>query len=40
MIDGYGLERQVVLVGSKENPYPYMKNADFWCTHHMWNRNV
>ena len=29
MIDGYGLERQVVLVGSKENPYPYMKNADF-----------
>ena len=29
MIENYGLNNQVILVGNKRNPYPYMKNADF-----------
>lgn len=29
MIEDYGLDNQVILVGNKKNPYPYMKNADF-----------
>lgn len=30
MIQAYGLENQVILTGLRENPYPYMKNADLY----------
>lgn len=30
MIAQYGLQKQVICVGAKENPYPYMKHADIY----------
>ena len=30
IIAGYGLSQQVICVGAKGNPYPYMKNADIY----------
>jgi glycosyltransferase involved in cell wall biosynthesis len=29
-IRSYGLENQVVLLGGKQNPYPYIKNCDLY----------
>ena len=30
-IDDENLSEEFILLGSKENPYPYMKNADYFC---------
>lgn len=31
MINQYNLEESFFLLGKKENPYPYIKNADYFC---------
>lgn len=31
MIKQYNLEKSFFLLGKKENPYPYIKNADYFC---------
>lgn len=31
MIKKYGIEKTFILLGQKENPYPYMKEADYFC---------
>ena len=30
LIESYGLENEVILLGAKSNPYPYMKNCDLY----------
>lgn len=30
LIESYGLKNEVILIGAKSNPYPYMKNCDLY----------